>query len=172
MYSRVICPYYVLCLHCKALRKAMYKRYINSIIIIIIIIMFFTLPTVPRPQDCRVGNLRSGSIFVSLWKLAVAVRENVRELLKLGLISGYRVGEPVTSSPSRVSLACSLDRSQVTCSPERQSWRTASNLKQSRCSRACISLKMPATQAILSEWSTSEENDLTFFSCGSIHYLN
>ena len=44
------------------------------------------------------SNLRSGSIFVSLCKyhsggegeiLAVAVRENVWELLKLGLISGY-----------------------------------------------------------------------------------
>ena len=47
-------------------------------------------------------NLRSGSIFVSLWKftfrrarrnqnrfLAVAVREKVWEPLKLGLISGY-----------------------------------------------------------------------------------
>ena len=45
-------------------------------------------------------NLRSGSIFVSHWKLhsggqgetkmlAVAVRENVWEPLKLGLISGY-----------------------------------------------------------------------------------
>ena len=44
------------------------------------------------------ANLRSGSIFVSLWKLhsggqgetisAVAVIENVREPLKLGLISG------------------------------------------------------------------------------------
>ena len=55
----LLCPF----LHCKALRTAMYKRYINSIIIII---MFFRLPTVPRPQDCRVGNLRSGSIFVSL----------------------------------------------------------------------------------------------------------
>ena len=97
--------------------------------------MFFRLPTVPRPQDCRVG-------------------------------------ESVTSSPSRVSLARSLDRSQVTCSPARQSWRTSSNLKQSRCSRACLSLETPATQTILSEWSTSEENYLAFFSCGSIHYLN
>ena len=33
-------------------------------------------------------NLRSGSIFVSLWKLN-SVRENVWEPLKLGLISGY-----------------------------------------------------------------------------------
>ena len=57
----LLCPF----LHCKALRTAVYKRYINSIIIIIII-MFFRLPTVPRPQDCRVGNLRSGFIFVSL----------------------------------------------------------------------------------------------------------
>ena len=47
-----------------------------------------------------INNLRSGSIFVSLWKLhsgghgetkmlALAVRENVWEPLKLGLISGY-----------------------------------------------------------------------------------
>ena len=69
MYSRVICKLVIndilmSLFHCKALRTAMYKRYINSIIIIII--MFFRLPTVPRPQDCRVGNLRSGSIFVSL----------------------------------------------------------------------------------------------------------
>ena len=43
-------------------------------------------------------NMRSASIFLSLWKLhsggqgetvAVAVRENVWEPLKLGLISGY-----------------------------------------------------------------------------------
>ena len=33
-------------------------------------------------------NLRSGSIFVLLWKLH-SVRENVWEPLKLGLISGY-----------------------------------------------------------------------------------
>ena len=88
--------------------------------------MFFRLPTVPRPRDCRVG-------------------------------------ESVTSSPSRVSLAGSLDRSQVTYSPAQQAWRTASNLKQSRRSRACLSLETPATQAILSEWSTSEENYLAFF---------
>ena len=73
------------------------------------------------------------------------------------------MGESVTSSPSHVSLARSLDRSQVTCSPARQSGRTASNLKQSRRSRACLSLETPATQAILSEWSSSEENYLAFF---------
>ena len=47
MYSRVICKLVIivifLCpfLHCKALRTAMYKRYINSIIIIIILINLF-----------------------------------------------------------------------------------------------------------------------------------
>ena len=46
--------------------------------------MFFRLPTVPPPQD-------------------------------------FRVGKSVTSSPTRVSLARSLDRSKVTCSPGRQS---------------------------------------------------
>ena len=34
-------------------------------------------------------NLRSGSIFVSLWKLHSGVRKNAWEPLKLGLISGY-----------------------------------------------------------------------------------
>ena len=53
-------------------------------------------------------NLRSGSIFVSLWELhssgqdktkisAVAVRENVWEPLKLGLISGYGLYKKVAS---------------------------------------------------------------------------
>ena len=44
MYNRVICKLVIndilmSFLHCKALRTAMYKRYISSIIIIIIIIM-------------------------------------------------------------------------------------------------------------------------------------
>ena len=40
-----LCPF----LHCKALRTAMYKRYINSIIIIIIIIIIGNLGISPSP---------------------------------------------------------------------------------------------------------------------------
>ena len=48
MYNRVICKLVIndilmSFLHCKALRTAMYKRYISSIIIIIIIIIIISI---------------------------------------------------------------------------------------------------------------------------------
>ena len=68
-----LCPF----LHCKALRTAMYKRYINSIIIIIIIIS-------------RVKLRQSTAIeqkFFDLRSLSPALR--IRSLLPVYLVESY-----------------------------------------------------------------------------------
>ena len=57
-------------------------------------------------------NLRSGSIFVSLWKSHSGIRENVWEPLKLGLISGYDSTNGVVLLAGEVSLSHALQRNQ------------------------------------------------------------
>ena len=77
---------YVVFLHCKALRTAMYKRYINSIIIIIIIIIINALyqsPVyTPFPPKLHCQCRQNTTLGTSLCKNAGYAPDTARYSLK------------------------------------------------------------------------------------------